>query len=85
MANDVFYLRYSNRTFEHFSGHGYVDAGGSPERVIPLSRLWSLHLGVKGDILDEKGQVIEEEYLAEGTRVVALMDAALYQRVLGML
>ena len=58
MAQADFYLRCSNRTFEHFSGHGYVDAGGSPERVIPLNRLWSLHIGVAGDILDEKGQVV---------------------------
>ncbi len=42
----------------------------------------------KGNVLSlihGKGQVVEEEYLAEGTRVVALLDAALYQRALGML
>ena len=42
----------------------------------------------KGSVLSlihEKGQVLSEEYTAEGTQVVALLDAALYQRVLGML
>ena len=42
----------------------------------------------KGNVLSlihGKGQVISEEYLAEGTKVTCLMDAALYQRVLGML
>ena len=36
-------------------------------------------------LIHEKGQVVSEEYTAEGTQVVALLDAALYQRVLGML
>ena len=42
----------------------------------------------KGNVLSlihGKGQVVEEEYLPEGTRVVCLLDAALYQRALGML
>ena len=42
----------------------------------------------KGSVLSlihEKGQVLSEKYTAEGTQVVALLDAALYQRVLGML
>ena len=42
----------------------------------------------KGNVLSlihQKGQVLSEEYTAEGTRVVAMMDAALYQRVLGVL
>ncbi len=42
----------------------------------------------KGGVLSlihGKGQVLEEEYTDAGTRVVALMDAELYQRVLGML
>ena len=42
----------------------------------------------KGNVLSlihVKGQVLEEEYTEAGTRVVALMDAELYQRVLGML
>ena len=42
----------------------------------------------KGNVLSlihEKGQVLEEEYLAEGTRVVCLLDAAAYQRVVNML
>lgn len=58
MAQDRFYLRVSNRTFEHFSGHGYVDSGGSPERIIPLHRFWSLHLSIVDDICDENGQQI---------------------------
>ena len=36
-------------------------------------------------LIHDKGQVISEEYTAEGTRVVALLDAALYQRVVNML
>ena len=42
----------------------------------------------KGGVLSlihDRGQVIEEEYLAEGTRVVCLLDAALYQRAKNML
>ena len=58
MAQSNFYLRISNRTFEHYSGHGYVDAGGSPERIIPLGDLWSLHIGVADMICDENGKEI---------------------------
>ena len=36
-------------------------------------------------LIHEKGQVLSEEYAEDGTHVVALMDAALYQRVLAML
>ena len=42
----------------------------------------------KGNVLSlihGKGQVLSEEYTDTGTKVVALLDAALYQRVLGML
>ena len=42
----------------------------------------------KGGVLSlihGKGQVLEEDYTDAGTRVVALMDAALYQRVLNLL
>ena len=42
----------------------------------------------KGNVLSlihEKGQVLSEEYTAEGARVACLLDAALYQRVMGML
>ena len=42
----------------------------------------------KGNVLSlihGKGQVLEEEYTAEGTCVVALLDAALYQRVINLL
>lgn len=49
------------------------------ELVIPYDKGGVLSL------IHGKGQVIEEEYLAEGTRVVAMLDAALYQRVMGML
>jgi len=58
MAGTEFFLRISNRTFEHFSGHGYVDAGGSPERIIPLNDLWDLHLSVHERIYDAAGQQI---------------------------
>jgi hypothetical protein len=58
MAESRFLLRVSNRTFEHFSGHGYVDAGGSPEKAIPLNDFWSLHLSVAEYIYDENGQII---------------------------
>ena len=49
------------------------------ELVIPYDRGGALSL------IHDKGQVLEEEYLAQGTRVVALMDATLYQRVKNML
>jgi len=42
----------------------------------------------KGGVLSlihSKGQVLSEEYTDTGTKVVALLDAALYRRVLGML
>ena len=42
----------------------------------------------KGNVLSlihERGQVLSEEYAAEGTRVTCLLDAALYQKVMGML
>ena len=56
------------------------------ERLVQAGR--GVQLDSKGNVLSliqEKGQVLEEEYTAEGTRVVALLDAPLYQRVLGML
>ena len=42
----------------------------------------------KGNVLSlihNKGQVLSEEYEAEGTKVKALLDSANYQRVLSML
>ena len=36
-------------------------------------------------LIHEKGQVLSEEYAGDGTHVVALLDAAAYQRVLNML
>ncbi len=49
------------------------------ELVIPYDK------GNVLSLLHDKGQVLEEEYLAEGTRVSCMLDAALYRRVLGML
>jgi len=49
------------------------------ELVIPYDKGGVLSL------IHGKGQVLEEEYTAEGTRVAALMDVALYQRVMNML
>ncbi len=49
------------------------------ELVIPYDKGGVLSL------IHGKGQVLEEEYTEAGTRVVALMDAALYQRVKNML
>ena len=49
------------------------------ELIVPYS---------KGNVLSlihSKGQVTEEEYLAEGTKVSCLLDSANYQRVLRML
>ena len=42
----------------------------------------------KGNVLSlihNRGQVLSEDYLAEGTKVECLLDSALYQRVLSML
>ncbi|MBR0366877.1 MAG: GTPase HflX [Clostridia bacterium] len=42
----------------------------------------------KGNVLSlihERGQVLSEEYAAEGTRVTCLLDTALYRKVMGML
>ena len=36
-------------------------------------------------LIHEKGQVLSEDYAADGTRVTCLLDAALYQRVLNLL
>lgn len=49
------------------------------EWVIPYAKGGVLSL------IHEKGQVLEEEYTAEGTRVACLVDAALYRRVQAML
>ena len=57
MAKSGFYLRVSNRTFEHFSGHGYVDSGGTSAQVIPLGDFWSLHLCVDDTLYDDAGRV----------------------------
>ena len=49
------------------------------EMVIPYDK------GAVLSLIHSKGQVENEEYLAEGTKVSCLLDAALYQRVLKML
>lgn len=49
------------------------------ELLIPYAR------GNVLSLIHGQGQVLGEEYLAEGTKVDCLLDAALYQRVLGML
>ena len=49
------------------------------ELTIPYAK------GAVLSLIHQKGQVLSEEYLAEGTRVNCLLDAALYQRVLSML
>lgn len=36
-------------------------------------------------MIHNQGQVISEEYEAEGTKVVCLLDSTLYQRVQAML
>ena len=46
------------------------------ELLIPYDRGGVLSL------IHGKGQVLSEEYTAEGTKVIALLDAALYQRVM---
>ena len=49
------------------------------ELVIPYDK------GSVLSLIHSKGQVENEEYLAEGTKVSCLLDAALYQRVLKMM
>ena len=49
------------------------------ELVIPYAK------GAVLSLIHEKGQVLGEEYTAEGTRVECLLDAALYRRVTDML
>ena len=49
------------------------------ELTIPYAK------GTVLSLIHQKGQVLSEEYLAEGTKVNCLLDAALYQRVLSML
>ena len=41
--------------------------------------------GAALSLIHDKGQVLSEEYTETGTRVVCLLDAPLYQRVLGMM
>lgn len=49
------------------------------ELVIPYDR------GAALSLLHREGQILEEEYLPEGTRVVAMLDGALHQRALKLL
>ncbi|MBR6890579.1 MAG: GTPase HflX [Clostridia bacterium] len=71
-------------------GRGLEDLKGEiSRRIAALRHRVELMIPYeKGNVLSlihGKGQVVEEEYLPEGTRVVCLLDAALYQRVQGML
>ena len=58
MNDAPFLLRISNRTFERFAGHGYVDAGGTDVQVMPPHHFDSLHLSPAGPIKDERGHII---------------------------
>ena len=58
MSECPFLLRISNDTFEYFAGHGYVNAGGSNERVMPPHHFDSLHLSPAGPVEDENGKII---------------------------
>ena len=49
------------------------------ELVVPYDK------GAALSLLHREGQVLEEEYLAEGTRVVAMLDASLHQRALRLM
>ena len=49
------------------------------ELVVPYDK------GAALSLLHREGQVLEEEYLAEGTRVVAMLDASLHQRALKLM
>lgn len=59
MKEHYFLVRFSNRTFEYYSGIGYRDAGGRPEQFIPLEDAeFGLHLTTAGYIRDDGGNVI---------------------------
>ena len=47
----------------------------------PVEFVIPYRLGNLLSLIHEKGQVLEEEYLAEGTRVKCLLDAATEERV----
>lgn len=49
------------------------------ELVVPYDK------GAALSLLHREGQILEEEYLAEGTRVVAMLDAPLHQRALKLM
>ena len=49
------------------------------ELVVPYDK------GAALSLLHREGQVLEEEYLVEGTRVVAMLDASLHQRALKLM
>ncbi len=49
------------------------------ELVVPYEK------GAALNLLHKEGQILEEEYLAEGTRVVAMLDGALHQRALKLM
>ena len=59
MNQSQYWIRISNRTFERYSGVGYLDTGGSPERCYPLRNAdLGLYLKVADCIRDEAGQII---------------------------
>ena len=49
------------------------------ELVVPYDR------GAALNLLHKEGQILEEEYLDEGTRIVAMLDGALHQRALNLI
>lgn len=59
MQQEYFAIRFSSRTFEHYSGMGYQDTGGSPEQFVPLSKAsFGFFLSTAGYIHDNQGNVI---------------------------
>lgn len=59
MQRSHFLVRSSNRTFEHYSGIGYRDTGGRPEKFVPLNEAdLGMHLSAAGYIHDDDGNVI---------------------------
>ena len=58
MQKSYFGVRFSNRTFERFSGLGYIDAGGTPEQYEPLNNVdFGLYLCFAGYIRDDADNV----------------------------
>jgi GTP-binding protein HflX len=49
------------------------------ELVVPYDK------GAALSLLHKEGQILEEEFLPEGTRVVAMLDGSLHQRALKLM